>query len=142
MITVKGRFVGTAEILASLRALPPAVQGKPLLAAVRKEASDLAIVVAGAAPMDPGKPDLADSIGAVTLESTQHTARVAVMPRRGALWPHWFLWLFHEFGTSKMTGRPFIRPVWDARADGTIDRILKTLWRSIQARMRALRRAA
>lgn len=143
MITIKGRFIGGAEIRANLRELPKAVQGRVLLSAVRAEGQALADEMALAAPRAEGLPDLSDSLGTTTIVSTPSSARVAVGPRRGSgALQHWYLWLFHEFGTSKMAARPFIRPVWDQRGDAAMRSILEALWQRIQSRMRQLKKAA
>lgn len=48
-----------------------------------------------------------------------------------------------EFGTSKMSAQPFMRPAWDRDHKGMLDRLGKDLWGEIQKSVaRAARKAA
>ncbi len=125
MIQVTTRMAGWAELRDKIRRLPEAVQGPVLLRALRPEAQAIADEMAANCPREEPAPDMADSLGVVTLESSQYAARVAITNRPSH--PHGWLIYLWEWGTSLMQGKPIMRPVWDARSGGAMERILQRL---------------
>ena len=127
MIGVTARWPGMSELRDKVRRLPAAAQGPVLLSALKAGAQPMSDEKAARCRRKAPLPAMADALGVVKVESTQHSAKVAITNRRGFN-SHWYHVLFWEWGTSRMPGEPFMRPVWDSRAATVMGDILKALW--------------
>lgn len=108
---------GVEDILKKMKILPGRVQKNVVTGAVRASAKPIIEEARRLAPKDTG--DLAKSIAVTRRKSTdRNIVRFTVAPRIKK--PHGYLAHFYEFGTSKMTARPFMRPALLSKVDETI----------------------
>lgn len=138
MITISTKVTGLRELRTAMNKLPDAVRGQVILGALRKEARGYRGEVYERAPHEPGGPDMRDAVKVVTVEKGSDSAKVAVTVDERH--PHGFHWRFHEWGTKFMSARPTWRPVWDRRADGTMERLKAFFWSRTKSAVRRLAR--
>ena len=140
-------FRGGPEFLRNLKALPPAVQGQKLLEILLPAAEPMRVRMGELAPRGPDRtrPDqpkghIADSM---TINQTGWTGQtgggrgrralptemvVAVGPEHA----HYY-GLFWEYGTVKLSAKPFMRPAFDTTAPQSLGIILDGIWAAIAA---------
>lgn len=106
-----------AEALRGLHKLPGHLQERVLKAAVRAAAKPLVEEARRLVPKRTG--NLARSIGVTKLRTKGWEVAYAVSPRRGGVYDGWY-GHFVEFGTKKMTPRPYLRPAFERAGEDTI----------------------
>ena len=109
--------LGMDAILKKLKVLPERVQKNVLTGAIRASASSIAKEMKANVPKDTGT--LKKSIGVVKRKTKDKTlVHFTVAPRikKGGFIAH-----FIEFGTLKMSAKPFIRPAYENKGEETID---------------------
>ena len=135
------RFDGGQQLAKGLNALWASVRGKVLREALRDAAEPMRESMGQLAPREPGKPDIADSMvisritsigdvnGGQAERKNETEEAVAVGPSRG-----FFYGKFLEFGTVKMSARPFMRPAFDRDAPKGLRILADSLWRALIGR--------
>ena len=109
------------------RALKRASDAVAREALVEATAAGTKVIIDGAqrrAPKDTGKG--AESIHASVTERSRFGVTQTIGPSKNA-----FYMRFVEFGTVKMTARPFLRPALDEERDATIREVGRKLWERI-----------
>lgn len=128
---------GGTELAAQLRTLSAAVRRKALLPVLRAAAEPIRSRASELAPIDPTTElDLKDSIvvrAATTLgggrfdPTDEFQAAVAVGPSRQVFYGRYL-----EFGTVKMSAKPFLRPAFDYGTDRALSLIRAGLWELLE----------
>jgi HK97 gp10 family phage protein len=135
------RLEGAKQLVRALEELPKAVRGKPVLFAVRKSAQPVVEQWKQNAPKDTG--EYAESIGIVKAEHEGvEGATVHAGPRRGKRFPHAYLGIFHEWGTSKMPSHPHARPAWESKGPEACKSLVSILSKAVNRAARRLARRA
>lgn len=131
---------GLKELQSALLELPRKLDRPVLNSALRTGARPMAAAARSRAPMDTGALRAAIVVRAV--RSREHSAEVHVgvtgarqvqkTDKKGRVRNVWkrtknFLhyWLYHEFGTSKMPARPFLRPAFESNKAASAE-LIKT----------------
>jgi HK97 gp10 family phage protein len=144
---------GAAELERALAALGPEATRVGRIA-LRKQANDLRDKVRAAAPVgeastvrrrttkrglvriaDYGR--LRDNIKTREERARADNAVVMAVTTGNAFWGR-----FLEFGTRKMSARPFFRPVWDNAKPGIVQALTRALGAGIERKARQLARRA
>ena len=152
-MTVQMKLEGFQELDRELEKLSKAAGTGVLRRALKKSAEPMAELAASIAPVDDG--DLKNSITVSTkldkdvarshrrmFKNSRSAVEMFVGPsyNLGAGGRHGHLL---EFGTYKMSPRPFARPAWDQDKQNVIERLKKDIWAEIEkATARAERKAA
>jgi HK97 gp10 family phage protein len=108
---------GIDELLKSLHVLPEQIQKNVLVGAIRAGATSISKEMKLLVPKDTG--ELQKSIGVVKRKSdNKNVVYFSVTPqvKKGGWIAH-----FLEFGTSKMSAQPFIRPAYERKGEETIE---------------------
>lgn len=133
------RIEGGEELARRLNALASALTMKIVMSALYAGAEPMRARMSQLCVRAPGAPDIADNIGvsaATRLGSTgggRWRAReegeyaVAIGPTKA-----FFYGLFLEYGTVKMSARPFMRPAFDAVAPQSLGIIGQQLWDALR----------
>lgn len=123
------RLTGDKELKRKIAALEEAVVGQ----VVEKAAMAAAVVLRDSAkrraPRRTGKG--AESMTAKVVSRKAGEAKIAVGPGKEG----WYL-MFHEFGTSKMPARPFLRPAIDENGEEAVREARRVLWDEIMGVVR------
>jgi len=110
---------GIDELLKNLRKLPERVQNRVVVGAIRASAKPLISEARARVPVNTG--NLKKSIGVTKRRSkNKNIIHFSVSPRKGGKY-NGFYGHFLEFGTSKMSARPFLRPAFEAKGEETIE---------------------
>jgi len=109
---------GLDDILKKLAILPQRVQKNVVVGAIRASAKPIIQEAKALVPKD--SKSLSKSIG-ITKFKTRKKSLVwfSVSPRRGKNWDG-FYGRFIEFGTVKMSAKPFMRPAFEKKSAETI----------------------
>jgi HK97 gp10 family phage protein len=132
MVSIK--FEGGAALAKTLEALPAAVAGRVLKAALLEGGERIRARAAQLAPRAPGSPDLADNINLAPVRRNVDEAAVGAevvgigVPRR------FFYDAMLEFGTRHQPAQPFYRPALDEEGDRAIKTIGAALWAALARR--------
>jgi HK97 gp10 family phage protein len=138
---VSFKLEGASELVRALYGLPEAVRGRVALSAVRKAAQPIVTEEQRLARKRTGQ--FAESIGVVKAKHEGlEGATVEIGPRRGKRFPHAYLGIFHEWGTSKMSAHPWARPAMDAKGPEAIKSIKSIFGSVIKRAVRRLARNA
>jgi len=128
-------FTGGTELAARLNAMGSELSKPILVAALKDAAEPIRSTAALLAPKSAiSHKHLADHIGvSVIRQNDEETldgdeTAVAIGPTRNVFWGG-----FNEFGTRKLSARPFLRPALDQRAQIALDRLGRALWTAIRA---------
>lgn len=145
---------GLRELSDALKALPKKLERRVLNAALMTGAREIAKEAQIRAPVDtgalrrnirarPGRPMDGHTASVIVNVRRLSSRQVARLKQKGgrsaanAQDPYW--WLFQEFGTSKMTARPFLRPAFEARKVSAAFTIKDALKRRIEKEAEKLR---
>ena len=110
--------VNTGGLINALRRLPLNLQRNVMSGAVRAGATTISDSAKTCVPVDTGT--LQKSIGVTKRKSSQGVYKFSVSPRKGGKNSGWY-GHFVEFGTSKMSARPFMRPAYENNGTKAID---------------------
>lgn len=136
------KIEGLKELDRALKELPNAVAKGVIRTALKKAAEPIRAAAEAGAPRLTHQ--LAQSIAISTTLSKRQRRKQGgkvgdVDVYVGASYPDGAHAHLLEFGTSKMSARPFMRPAWEANKGAALDIIKRELWGAIQ---RAARRLA
>jgi len=115
-----GKWGSLAEVISNARTLGAEVANVKVLEPALKEAGQpLYEDIVRTAPRRAPHPDMADDFVIMASKEERASGNAVVLigprnPRSAASNGHGFIAPFHEFGTSKMSARPWIRPAYDA----------------------------
>ena len=133
------KVTGFKELGAALRALPTSVSQPIVINALKEAAEPMRVRMGQLAPREPGAPDLADNIGISVANrigdvgggrwEAKHDQEfaVAVGPTKS-----FFYGIFLEYGTVKMSARPFMRPAFDSTAQTSLTILSQRLWDAVR----------
>lgn len=127
-------FEGGQALAQTLGTLSARLRGLVLREVLTEAAEPMRETMGHLAPREPGAPDIADNMVISPLRTIEGErlleteAAVGVGPAKG-----FFYGMFLEYGTVKMSARPFMRPAFDQHAPGTFEAIGKALWRELAA---------
>lgn len=121
---------GGKDLAKALDALSAKVSKRLLIEALTEAAEPMRQSMARHAPVDPGKPDLRDTM---TINRSRgedvREAAVAVGPSKAG----WY-GSFQEFGTKHHGAQPFVRPAFDETAQQCLNVLGEVLWRELAGR--------
>lgn len=125
-------FSGGQDLAKALSALPAAVSLKVQREALRAGAEPMRAEAATLAPRGPDAPHIAENIvigipTAGLLDVRDEDAVVAVGPEK-----KYFYGFFWEFGWTKHSAHPFMRPAFDTKAPAALTIIGQQFWASIR----------
>lgn len=106
-------------LMKALKQLPKNIQKNVMVGATRAGATALVDEAKANVPVDTG--DLKKSIGINRVKAPANSVIFAVSPRRGKGLGGWYAH-FVEFGTSKQSAQPFMRPAYENSADEALRR--------------------
>jgi HK97 gp10 family phage protein len=139
---VKVEFEGMKALAAKLRAIPNHITKQDLETMLLSIGQPIAQDMAAHAPRAQGKghagggqhaADLILALPTPDKRSTKGVAEIEIgMTKKG-----WYL-RFAEFGTYREGARPFMRPTWDAAAQGTFHKIAQGLEGIVAAAAKAV----
>lgn len=101
-------------LLKTLNTLPQNIQKNVMVGAIRAGANVVRDEARRLAPIDTG--NLRKSIASIKRKGDKNTIQFSVTPSRGGKNNGWYAH-FLEFGTSKMTAKPFLRPAFESQQD-------------------------
>jgi len=113
------KLEGVLETVKALDKVSNSLKGKAMNKTLLKEAEIIAEDARDRAPLGPTG-NLKRSLHAKLLDEKTRFPHVAIAAVDRKIAPH--AWII-EFGTSKMTARPFFRPAVDSRSRKVIDNI-------------------
>lgn len=125
------RIQGARELERVLKRLPAQIRGKVLQSAVMAGAAPIRREAKANAPVDDGT--LRKSIVARKDKASGASAAVKIGPTRKG-----FYGLFAEFGTSRQSAKPWLRPAFESTKRAALERIGKALARNIEKKAVAL----
>ncbi len=125
------RIEGGAKLAATLQSLPARVSKSIVRQALLEAAEPMRANASAMAPRAPGAPDIADHIVAAPVDgrSARGTAAVAYGPERG-----FHYGFFLEYGTSRQSAQPFMRPSFDTGVRPAMDRLTRSIWAALVGR--------
>lgn len=123
---IKTRIEGADELAKVLKLLPGKMGASVLASSLRTGAVLIKKEAAARAPRDQG--DLAKSIRVQKVKQKGTEALFHVGPDR-----EHFYGIFSEFGTSKESARPWLRPAFDTKAAEALDKIGESLGKKVEA---------
>ena len=138
------KIEGGKELAANLRALPASVSQPIIIRALKDAAEPMRVRMGQLAPREPGAPDIADNIGISVANrigdvgggrwEAKHDQEfaVAVGPTKS-----FFYGIFLEYGTIKMSARPFMRPAFDSTVQTSLTILAQRLWDAIRGQQPA-----
>lgn len=121
------RITGIDQLRANFLAFPKQLAVKALGAALAKGAAPIRDDAQSRAPRKTGK--LAQSIAIAKDKNPQ----IAGMDARYVVFVKWkgkdaaLYWRFDEFGTSKMSAKPFMRPAFETQKEAALQIIIQSL---------------
>jgi len=136
------RIDGGQMLAKGLMQLSDSVRGKVLRESLREAAEPMRTTMQHLAPVEEGKPDIADHMvvsritkigdvdGGAAERKNDTEEAVAVGPEKGPLYYGGFL----EFGTAKMSAQPFARPAFDQDAPKALRILTDSLGRALMKR--------
>lgn len=141
---------GLRELSDALKALPKKLERRVLNAAlmtgareIEREAKLRVPVRTGTIRRNirarPGRPDAGHNATVIVGVRRLSGRQIARLKARGKTADDPFAWRFLEFGTQKMTARPFLRPAFEARKVSAAFTIKEALKRRIEAEAAKLR---
>jgi HK97 gp10 family phage protein len=124
------RVEGGAELVGKLNALPSALSRPVVVEALKQSAEPIRRAMAQRAPRSAlSHPHIADNISVSTARNQgKDEPAVAVGPQKD--FAHRGYWL--EFGTVKMSARPFVRPAFDEKAGPAVTTVGNELWNALE----------
>lgn len=138
-------IAGAKELDRALAQLPNATSKSVLRRALKNAGKPTATLAERTAPLGPTG-NLRDSVS-VELKLTQSQQRRRAKAGDvemfiGATAPPGYHAHLIEFGTSKMSARPFLRPAWDSTKQKVLDEIESEIWKSLSKAARTLAKKA
>lgn len=129
---------GVDELLESLKQFPQNIQKNVITGAIRAGCKPILQAAKANVPTDSG--NLKKSLGIVKRRSKDKTkVRFSVTPRRGGKFNGFYAHMI-EFGTSKMSAQPFMRPAFDNQDNQSIEEAKKYLAKRIDKEIEKARR--
>lgn len=123
-------FTGGQELQKALDSLPARVSKRFQLEALEHAAEPMRRQMEMLAPVEPGKPDLRDTIVISRARGVDaKETLVAVGPSRKG----WY-GSFQEFGTAHHAPQPFVRPAFAQKAGEAMRRLAADIWVSLAGR--------
>lgn len=101
-------------LLKTLNQLPTRIQKNVMVGAIRSGANIVRDEARRLVPVDTG--NLKKSIATIRRKGDRNTVQFSVTPSKGGKNDGWYAH-FLEFGTSKMSAKPFLRPALDSKQD-------------------------
>ena len=109
----------TDDLLKALKQFPQNIQKNVITGAIRAGCKPILNEAKANIPIDSG--NLKKSMGIIKRKSRDKTkVRFSVTPRRGGKYDGFYAHMI-EFGTSKMTAQPFMRPAYENQDDQSIN---------------------
>lgn len=141
---IGGQVIGGRELERALKQLPRATGKNVLRRALRNAAKPTAAAAEAMAPRGPtGNLQASISIGTKLKPSQRGDSSLSgVQLYIGATSPPGYHAHLIEFGTVKMTARPFMRPAWDSTQQQVLASISDEVWKSLAKSARTLARKA
>lgn len=145
---------GGVELSRVLKQMPGNVAKKHLKAAIAQGAKDIRDEARARAPVDTGRLKKNIIVKYIAEKSDNYSVTYYVLARSGAKFAKMrikrkgqvryvdndaFYWRFLEYGTAKMSARPFMRPAFQAKKDKALGSIIGKLWDGIDKEVRDLR---
>jgi HK97 gp10 family phage protein len=126
------KLKGADKLLAALKDLEPKLAKGVLSKAMRAGAKPILETAKAMAPVDTG--DLRRSLKIRAIKRNRKgRVGVVISTDKGFFKGDTFYAAFHEFGTSRMPARPFIRPAFDAHKVSSVKIIGNEIWSGIRA---------
>lgn len=135
---------GLKELEAQIKSLGTELAGKALTQAGREAFKPVLEAAKAMAPEDSGELRSSLRLGTAKLKgggvavgvvigggARAKQAKVAAAAFGERHFPAARRWHFAEFGTSKHSARPFLRPAMDSQAEGTVERLKPALQKAI-----------
>lgn len=123
-------FTGGQELQKALEQLPARVSKRFQLEALEHAAEPMRRAMELKAPVEPGKPDLRDTMVISRARGVDAKAAVvAVGPSRKG-WHG----SFQELGTAHVAPQPFVRPAFAEKAQEAMQRLGADIWASLASR--------
>lgn len=142
MARIGAEIIGGKELEAALKQLPKATAKNVLRRALRNAAKPTVTAAKQMVPVGPtGNLKVSLTVGARFYKrgaKTPGTVEIFI----GATTPKGYHAHLIEFGTVKMSARPFMRPAWDSTKDAVLASISEELWKSLAKSARTLARKA
>lgn len=121
------RLTGTKEIAKKLKAMDANLRKKAVDPSLRAGIKEFVEEAKAQAPVKTGK--LRDSIKA--RKDGRSSTRGSTMYIAGVVKAA-FYWIFIEYGTSRISAKPFMRPAWEASNKRAIDKTIDTLRKKLK----------
>lgn len=121
MISLK--VEGGERLARELRGLSNRVSRNVQREALKEGAELIRARASALAPREPGAPDLADNIAVSNALPEDGSVGVAIGPTR-----NFFYGFFQEFGTSRHSAQPFLRPAFDSEGPRALKVIAAAMW--------------
>ncbi len=144
------KLTGFKELAQAMRQLPDRVAKNALRRAVSSAAAVVRNEARARAPVDTGEMKRDIQMKRDRDTKGQVSARYLVFVRSGKksrmagkgrnVNKDSFYWRFLEFGTVKMTAKPFMRPAFEAKKQEALEQLRKTLKEGIETEAQKLRR--
>jgi len=142
-LELSAKFEGGKELVNALKQLPKALRKSALKSMLRKVAKPVLADARTRVPVRTG--GLRDSLAiGTTLTKRQRRfsiktgdAQIFLGAGKGGAHAHLI-----EFGTSKMSAKPFLRPAWDANKHKALKDAQKILWAILQKKAKTLAKKA
>lgn len=106
--------IQSEDLLKALKTLPINIQKNVMVGAIRAGSNIVRDEARRLAPIDTG--NLKKSIATIRRKGDKNTVQFSVTPSRGGKHDGWYAH-FLEFGTSKMSAKPFLRPAFESKQD-------------------------
>ncbi len=123
---MSAEIIGLEAIIAKLNALPDKLEKKVLRAAVRKGANIIRDKARSYVPYDSG--ELKKSITTSSIKAKRGVIAFNIRPRnnkkRGV---SVFYGRFIEYGTSKMSAKPYMRPAYDEAENQVLETVINDI---------------
>lgn len=142
------QLIGFKELAAAMRELGPRIARNTLRRSVSSAAAIIRNEAREKSPVDTGEMKKDIMIKRERDTKGEMSARYAVFVRSGKksrlagkkrdVNRDSFYWRFVEFGTSKMSAKPFLRPAFEAQKENAVKRIGESLDEGIQKAAREL----
>jgi HK97 gp10 family phage protein len=126
---------GLDELAKGLRELSQSVRKQALTSALKAAGEPMRDRMSSLAPWGQDDPHLANEIVMSFVRDVEGVKATTDGEATLAIGPSWnaFYGLFLEYGTVKMSARPFMRPAFDETSDESMAILARELWAAIEA---------
>lgn len=133
-LKITGAIFGAKELQKALDELPKSLSKAALREALKKVSKPIVDVARLKAPKSTGG-------GAESIDVRNNPSLKPVGVSIGPDRDHFYM-SFQEFGTSRHTGQPFLRPAWDENSHKILPEFGKILWAIILKKSKTLAKKA